>query len=104
MNLVFILLILQGFLTDSGLVNPERVQLIMQDLGEMEDEIFKDRQSRELEFRRRNKQKKRREQDFQNRAPKWQPQGVCAPQAVASGVAMSGKLIISTFIKPRPNN
>ena len=79
-----------GFLTDSGLVNPERVQLIMQDLGEMEDDIFKDRQNRELEFRARNKAKKRREQGWQNRAPKWQPQGVCAPQQVGGGVTMSG--------------
>ena len=75
-----------GFLTDSGLVNPERVQLIMQDLGEMEDDIFKDRQARELQFRERNKAKKRREQ-WQNRAPKWQPQGVCEPQAVGGGVS-----------------
>ena len=75
-------------------MNPERVQLIMQDLGEMEDDIFKDRQARELEFRARAKAKKRREAlhtaGFQNRAPKWQPQGVCQPQAVAGGVAMSG--------------
>ena len=52
-------------MTDSGLVNPERVQLIMQDLGEMEDEIFKERQSRELSFRARNKANKRRA-NFQN--------------------------------------
>ena len=70
----------QGFLTDSGLVNPERVQLIMQDLGEMEDSIFKERQERELQFRARNKAKKRRERDYQNRAPKWTPDGVCAPK------------------------
>ena len=63
-----------GFLTDSGMVNPERVQLIMQvflicceniwetndiqmrqDLGEMEDAIFKERQERELGFRAREK-------------------------------------------------
>merc|ERR1719211_921982 len=79
-----------GFLTDSGLVNPERVQLIMQDLGEMEDDIFKDRQSRELQFRARNKANKRR-RDFQNRGPKWQPGGVCAPQPLQGGAAMSGK-------------
>ena len=71
---------MQGFLTDSGLVNPERVQLIMQDLGEMEDSIFKERQERELQFRARNKAKKRRELDYQNRAPKWTPDGVCAPK------------------------
>ena len=32
-----------GYLTDSGSVNLERVQLILTDLGEMEDEIFKKR-------------------------------------------------------------
>ena len=73
-------LLLKGFLTDSGLVNPERVQLIMQDLGEMEDGIFKERQGRELQFRARDKAKKRRNQGYQNKAPKWQPGGVCAPQ------------------------
>ena len=82
---------MQGFLTDSGLVNPERVQLIMQDLGEMEDEIFKERQSRELSFRARNKANKRRGRDFQNRAPAWQPGGVCAPQSVGAGGGRSGK-------------
>ena len=52
----------------------------MQDLGEMEDGIFKERQGKELQFRARNKSKKRREQNYQNRAPKWTPDGVCAPQ------------------------
>ena len=56
----------------------------------MEDSIFKDRQARELDFRARNKAKRRREQQWQNRGPKFQPQGVCAPQAVGSNVAMSG--------------
>ena len=62
----------------------------MQDLGEMEDDIFKDRQARELEFRARNKAKKRREQGHINKAPKFMPGGVCAPQAVGGGVTMSG--------------
>ena len=81
----------QGFLTDSGLVNPERVQLIMQDLGEMEDEIFKNRQARELEWRAREKAKKRRQQGYQHRGPRWQPGGVCAPSAVGAGAQVTGQ-------------
>ncbi|XP_023328403.1 5'-3' exoribonuclease 2 homolog [Eurytemora carolleeae] len=69
-----------GFLTDSGMVNPERVQLIMQDLGEMEDHIFKERQRRELDFRARNKANKRRSQGHLNKAPAWVPQGQFAPK------------------------
>merc|ERR1719400_2984712 len=78
-----------GFLTDSGMVNPERVQLIMQDLGLMEDSIFKDRQERELGFRAREKAKKRRAQQhsFTARGPKFQPGGVCAPTAVGASNA-----------------
>ena len=70
---------IQGFLTKSGLVNPNRVQLIMQELGKMEDQIFKDRQDRELSFKARNKAKRRRERLEQNRAPKWVPEGQFAP-------------------------
>lgn len=47
-----------GFLTDSGDVNLERVQLIMNDLGKVEDQIFRNRQDRELMFERRNREKK----------------------------------------------
>lgn len=38
-----------------------RVQMIMQNLGKVEDEIFRDRQRRELDFRARNKTKRRQE-------------------------------------------
>lgn len=46
-----------GYLTDSGDVNLERVQLIMQDLGIVEDEIFRKRQKNEVNFKMRNKQR-----------------------------------------------
>lgn len=71
-----------GYLTDSGDVNLDRVQLIMADLGEMEDEIFKKRQQTELFFKERDKQKKRREKMFKesNSGPAWLPQGQFAPQ------------------------
>ncbi|GLH01529.1 5'-3' exoribonuclease, partial [Gryllus bimaculatus] len=74
-----------GFLTDSGNVNLDRVQLIMQDLGGVEDEIFKKRQQSELAFRAREKAKKRRTRMFQNWKPQWTPVGQFAPQAVGSG-------------------
>merc|ERR1740129_2018830 len=77
-----------GFLTDSGLVNPERVQLIMQELGTMEDSIFKDRQRRELDFRASDKAKKRRNAQqtaHLHRGPSFQPGGQFAPQALGGG-------------------
>lgn len=49
-----------GYLTDSGEVNLERVQMIMRDLGLVEDEIFSQRQKRETQFRQREKMNKRR--------------------------------------------
>lgn len=50
-----------GWLTDSGTADMSRVQMIMQNLGKVEDEIFRDRQRRELDFRARNKMKRRQE-------------------------------------------
>ncbi|PAA82537.1 hypothetical protein BOX15_Mlig023895g1 [Macrostomum lignano] len=44
-----------GWVTDSGHVHLDRVQLIMRELGQMEDEIFKRRRSSEMNFRRRRK-------------------------------------------------
>ena len=76
----------QGFLTDSGLVNPARVQMIMQELGKAEDSIFKDRQRNELSFKARMKNKRRRErQQESNEAPAWLPRGQFAPQALGGG-------------------
>ncbi|VDM12543.1 unnamed protein product [Wuchereria bancrofti] len=55
---------MKGHLTDSGIVHIERVQIILDKLGEVEDEIFKSRQEREQQFKRRNKEKKWRERTF----------------------------------------
>ncbi len=60
-------------------MNPQRVQLIMQELGRMEDSIFKERQRRELDFRQRTKAKRRRERMESDAAPKWLPKGQFAP-------------------------
>lgn len=48
----------------------KRVQMILQNLGKVEDEIFRMRQKRELEFRERDREKKRsekREKEAANR-------------------------------------
>jgi 5'-3' exoribonuclease 2 len=37
--------------TDSGFVNLERVQIILSQLGNAEDEIFRQRQANEISFR-----------------------------------------------------
>lgn len=67
----------------------ERVQLILSQLGEMEDEIFKMRQHNEQNFRRRNKQKKFRERTqsapavfVPNKGP-WAPTPLGAPSVTA---------------------
>lgn len=49
-----------GYLTNSGEVNLERVQMILHDLGLVEDEIFAQRQKREIQFRQRDKMNKKR--------------------------------------------
>ena len=73
-------------MTDSGLVNPARVQMIMQELGKAEDSIFKDRQRNEISFKARMKNKRRRErQQESNEAPAWLPRGQFAPQALGGG-------------------
>lgn len=46
----------------------KRVQMIMENLGKMEDEIFKTRQRKELEFRARDKRNRSRAQIERNAA------------------------------------
>ncbi|XP_075222550.1 5'-3' exoribonuclease 2 Rat1 isoform X2 [Lycorma delicatula] len=79
----------RGFLTESGIVNLDRVQLIMSDLGDMEDEIFKKRQQTELMFKERNKFRKRQEKMMKrnNDRPAWTPQGQFAPTPVGREMA-----------------
>lgn len=55
-----------GYLTKSGEVNLDRVQMILRDLGMVEDEIFSQRQKREVQFRERNKAMKKRKGDTPN--------------------------------------
>lgn len=60
----------------------------MEELGMVEDKIFKDRQQRDLEFKARNKVKRRRERMESDQAPKWVPQGQFAPQALGNRGSM----------------
>jgi 5'-3' exoribonuclease 2 len=60
-----------GWLTNSGDVNLERVQLIMNELGKAEDEIFKTRQQKELQFKAREKAKRRRTDGYNQHKPNW---------------------------------
>lgn len=55
-----------GYLTKSGEVNLERVQMILRDLGRVEDDIFTQRQKREIQFRERNKANKKKKPDTPN--------------------------------------
>ncbi|XP_059473888.1 5'-3' exoribonuclease 2 homolog isoform X2 [Neocloeon triangulifer] len=74
-----------GWLTDSGDVSLDRVQLIMTELGEAEDSIFKKRQETEKFFREKNKKNRRRERmmkGFQRPAS-----GQFAPQALGRNQA-----------------
>ncbi|XP_017883576.1 5'-3' exoribonuclease 2 homolog [Ceratina calcarata] len=75
-----------GFLTDSGDVNLDRVQMILSELGEVEDEIFKKRQQNELAFKQREKDKKRRLLGISNNRPKWIPTGQFAPMRLGERV------------------
>lgn len=78
----------QGYLTDSGIVNLERVQLVLTDLGEMEDEIFKKRRETDLDFKRRDLEKKKRQRRYESAdAPRFIPGGQFAPAALGSRVA-----------------
>lgn len=80
-----------GYLTDSGDVNLERVQLIMTELGKAEDEIFKRRQQNELTFKAREKAKRRRTEGFNQHRPNWAmvKDTQFAPRAIGSNSPVS---------------
>lgn len=74
-----------GWLSNSGIPDLSRVQLILSDLGEVEDQIFKSRQQNEQRFKDRMKAQKRRKQWEQQAnsncysRPAYIPHGQFAP-------------------------
>uniref|UniRef100_A0A915PT98 5'-3' exoribonuclease n=1 Tax=Setaria digitata TaxID=48799 RepID=A0A915PT98_9BILA len=72
---------MKGHLTDSGTVHIERAQIILDKLGEVEDEIFKSRQERDQMFKKKNKERKRRERAVTTPAYISSRNCLLAPQA-----------------------
>jgi len=69
-----------GYLTDSGSVNLARVQLILSELGEVEDEIFKKRRENDLEMKRRDEERKKRQRrSAGSDVPAWRLSGQYEP-------------------------
>ncbi|KRZ69200.1 5'-3' exoribonuclease 2, partial [Trichinella papuae] len=69
-----------GYLTENGFVNLKRVQLIMSELGKVEDEIFRVRQEREIQFSNKAKMRKMQAESFN--APAFIPQNAFAPTPI----------------------
>uniref|UniRef100_U3J2M3 5'-3' exoribonuclease n=1 Tax=Anas platyrhynchos platyrhynchos TaxID=8840 RepID=U3J2M3_ANAPP len=70
-----------GYLTESGFVNLQRVQMIMLAVGEVEDSIFKKRKDDDDNFKRRQKEKKKR---MKRDHPAFIPGGQFSPQALGN--------------------
>uniref|UniRef100_A0A6I8Q9Y2 5'-3' exoribonuclease n=1 Tax=Xenopus tropicalis TaxID=8364 RepID=A0A6I8Q9Y2_XENTR len=73
-----------GYLTDSGFVNLERVQMIMLAVGEVEDNIFKKRKEDDEHFKRRQKERKKR-MKAEHQKPSFVTSGQFAPRALGQG-------------------
>lgn len=82
-----------GYITESGFVNLERVQMIMLAVGEVEDNIFKKRKEDDEGFKRRQKEKKKRMKREHN--PAFTPAGQFAPQALGRGNRSTPNAIVN---------
>lgn len=92
MFVTILIMIMIRYMTDSGKVNMEATAMVLNAIGEVEDEIFKSRQKDEMDFKRRNKDKKKRlkrEAEMRNGGPvdrpAWMMTGQYAPKALGSG-------------------
>ncbi|XP_031572714.1 5'-3' exoribonuclease 2-like [Actinia tenebrosa] len=75
-----------GYITKDGFVDLNKVQLVLQELGYVEDEIFKKRQQDNIAFKQRLKAKKDREKrQKMNGNPLWTPDGQFSPHALGFG-------------------
>ncbi|KAK3752419.1 hypothetical protein QZH41_008621, partial [Actinostola sp. cb2023] len=75
-----------GYITKDGFVDLDRVQLVLTELGLVEDEIFKKRQQDNIQFKQRMKARKEREKrQRQNSSPLWTPDGQFSPHALGAG-------------------
>jgi len=71
-----------GYLADSGFVEMSRVQIILKELGGVEDEIFRRRQQNEENFQRRRKQQEERNKRQRREGsdgPGWSPSNYASP-------------------------
>jgi 5'-3' exoribonuclease 2 len=68
-----------GYLTENGRVDLQRVQYILTELGKVEDEIFKRRRQQDIDFRRRQKERRKRQRNEYS-APKWNYQTHSEPK------------------------
>lgn len=75
-----------GYLAKHGIVDLSRVQMVLQELGYVEDEIFKKRQQNDLAYKRRLKENKAREKLKRQRmdGPLWTPSGQFSPSVITN--------------------
>ncbi|XP_039259920.2 5'-3' exoribonuclease 2-like [Styela clava] len=71
-----------GYLTKNGIVNLGRVEKIMRGIGEMEDEIFRRRRQNDVNFREREKAKRKRNN---SEKPAYIPGGQFEPTPLGRG-------------------
>ncbi|XP_033735446.1 5'-3' exoribonuclease 2-like [Pecten maximus] len=78
-----------GYLTENGVLDLSRVQLVLSELGEVEDEIFKSRRSKEMYFKQRDRENKLRAKRM-HEGPKWIPGGALTPQPLGHSHSSRG--------------
>ncbi|KAL3077114.1 hypothetical protein niasHS_013103 [Heterodera schachtii] len=79
-----------GWLTENGIVNIERVKKIMGGLGKVEDEIFKQRQLKELRFKESKKQRKQQQRQTMAKIMPYNA-NLIAPMPLGQQKRMSGE-------------